>query len=267
MAVASSSKMTVDPAGLSMTGWEEQFASAGKPADLQTLTNDLGGMDEDTVVFDCTAADEPCDFYAKWMEQGVHVITPNKKLHSGPIDRYAAVRALQAQGAAHYFYEVPPHVSFLTAVCAFCDILHPERCFCAACVAGYSCGTSWCLVGWCGMVLLPMLILPLPGLGLTPNQECASVVGVAVCKLHEAENAGNIVYYCPFEGMLAVSPSAVCSNLGTHQPVAAHTCSTRPSRSVLLCTSTTILLHQTPPQAFSYLCRPRVVLGCQCSAR
>lgn len=113
VAVASSSKMTVNPAGLSLSAWQEQFKSDAKPADLQALTNDLGDMDEDTVVFDCTAADEPCEFYSKWMEQGVHVITPNKKLHSGPIERYSAVRALQAQGSAHYFYEV---LSYITAV-------------------------------------------------------------------------------------------------------------------------------------------------------
>jgi bifunctional aspartokinase / homoserine dehydrogenase 1 len=100
--------MAIDPAGLSLTSWKEQFESSAKPADLQRLTNDLGGMTEDTVVFDCTAAEQPCDLYSKWMEKGVHVITPNKKLHSGPLERYSAVRALQAQGAAHYFYEVHP---------------------------------------------------------------------------------------------------------------------------------------------------------------
>jgi aspartokinase/homoserine dehydrogenase 1 len=110
VAVASSSKMAIDPAGLSLTTWKEQFESTGKPVDLQRLTNDLGGMDEDTVVFDCTAADEPCEFYSKWMEKGVHVITPNKKLHSGPIDRYRAVRTV--------------HTSFLSVAgtCKLCDI-------------------------------------------------------------------------------------------------------------------------------------------------
>ena len=39
------------------------------------------------------------------MAAGVHVVTPNKKLHSGPLPRYQAVRQLQAAGEAHYFYE------------------------------------------------------------------------------------------------------------------------------------------------------------------
>ena len=34
--------------------------------------------------------------------QGVHVVTPNKRLNSGPLPEYQAVRALQRSGRAHY---------------------------------------------------------------------------------------------------------------------------------------------------------------------
>lgn len=38
--------------------------------------------------------------------QGIHVVTPNKKLNSGPLAEYLAVKQLQRQGKAHYMYEV-----------------------------------------------------------------------------------------------------------------------------------------------------------------
>lgn len=37
--------------------------------------------------------------------QGIHVVTPNKRLNSGPFAAYSAVKSLQASGAAHYMYE------------------------------------------------------------------------------------------------------------------------------------------------------------------
>ena len=34
-------------------------------------------------------------FYKKWMEQGIHVVTPNKRLNSGPLHEYLKVKQLQ----------------------------------------------------------------------------------------------------------------------------------------------------------------------------
>jgi hypothetical protein len=34
--------------------------------------------------------------------QGIHVVTPNKKLNSGPLAEYLAVKQLQRAGKAHY---------------------------------------------------------------------------------------------------------------------------------------------------------------------
>lgn len=39
------------------------------------------------------------------MEQGIHIVTPNKKLNSGPLAEYLAVKQLQKAGRAHYMYE------------------------------------------------------------------------------------------------------------------------------------------------------------------
>lgn len=42
--------------------------------------------------------------------QGIHVVTPNKKLNSGPLADYLAVKQLQRSGRAHYMYEVGQYI-------------------------------------------------------------------------------------------------------------------------------------------------------------
>ncbi len=44
--------------------------------------------------------------YLSWMKQGIHIITPNKKLGSGPLEQYQAVKKLGRESYIHFFYEV-----------------------------------------------------------------------------------------------------------------------------------------------------------------
>lgn len=60
------------------------------------------------VIVDCTASDEPPAHYLEWIKKGIHIITPNKRLGSGPLDRYLAVRQSQRQSFTHWMYEVSP---------------------------------------------------------------------------------------------------------------------------------------------------------------
>ncbi|KAL9189463.1 hypothetical protein ACHAXT_009138 [Thalassiosira profunda] len=48
-------------------------------------------------VVDCSASEEIADRYEGWLSRGWHVVTPNKKCNSGPLDRYQ--RTLQASKA------------------------------------------------------------------------------------------------------------------------------------------------------------------------
>lgn len=42
----------------------------------------------------------------EWMRQGIHIITPNKKMNSGPLARYIELKQHQRESFIHYFYEV-----------------------------------------------------------------------------------------------------------------------------------------------------------------
>jgi hypothetical protein len=79
----------------------------GVDASLGVLTQHLQSSPlAHKVVVDCTASSLLPRRYRSWLERGLHVVTPNKRLNSGPLGDYLAVRALTRAGAAHYMYEV-----------------------------------------------------------------------------------------------------------------------------------------------------------------
>lgn len=47
----------------------------------------------------------PPSYYHDWIKKGIHVITPNKMLGSGPLEQYLAVRERQRESFTHWFYE------------------------------------------------------------------------------------------------------------------------------------------------------------------
>ena len=48
------------------------------------------------------------------MGKGINIITPNKKLSSGPYERYQQLKKLQRQSYMHYFYEVGSYNLLIT---------------------------------------------------------------------------------------------------------------------------------------------------------
>ena len=40
-----------------------------------------------------------------WLQAGIHIVTPNKKLNSGPLPLYQALRQFQRGSYIHFFYE------------------------------------------------------------------------------------------------------------------------------------------------------------------
>src|SRR6185503_10685426 len=57
------------------------------------------------VLIDCTADQGVADRYAAWLQRGIHVITPNKRAHSGPIEYYQELKRLSHGARAHFLYE------------------------------------------------------------------------------------------------------------------------------------------------------------------
>ena len=57
------------------------------------------------VLIDCSASQAVADRYADWLRRGIHVITPNKRAHSGPMPYYEDLKRLSRTSRTHFLYE------------------------------------------------------------------------------------------------------------------------------------------------------------------
>ncbi|KAK9827573.1 hypothetical protein WJX74_011044 [Apatococcus lobatus] len=96
IAVANSSKMAL---GLSSRSWPEYdfLLQKGEPLDSSRFLASLKpqGPQQHSLIFDCTASEEIAKMYLGALNLGVHIITPNKRLTSAPLDEYQAVQQAQ----------------------------------------------------------------------------------------------------------------------------------------------------------------------------
>ncbi|KAL9379690.1 hypothetical protein Peur_028172 [Populus x canadensis] len=107
MGITGSRTMLLNDVGIDLSRWRELVKDKGEVADLEKFRQHVHGNHflPNTVLVDCTADSNVASCYHDWLRRGVHVITPNKKANSGPLDQYLKLRALQRQSYTHYFYE------------------------------------------------------------------------------------------------------------------------------------------------------------------
>ena len=103
--------MLTSDADLSLTTWHDDFAKASTASDFSAFAKALQQDDiPHTVIIDCSASEKVAEHYVEFMQQGIHIITPNKKANSGDLSYYYQLMALACSGNHHYLYE--------TTVCA-----------------------------------------------------------------------------------------------------------------------------------------------------
>lgn len=75
--------------GIDLTRWRDLIKENPEKADLDQFAQHLleNHFFPNKVVVDCTADTEVANKYYEWLRRGIHVITPNKKANSGPLDR------------------------------------------------------------------------------------------------------------------------------------------------------------------------------------
>ncbi|KAM7256040.1 hypothetical protein ACFE04_011781 [Oxalis oulophora] len=107
MGITGTRKMLLSDAGIDLSRWRDLLKENGEAADLKRFAEHVHGNHfiPNTVLVDCTADTNVASYYYDWLRKGIHVITPNKKANSGPLDQYLRLRALQRQSYTHYFYE------------------------------------------------------------------------------------------------------------------------------------------------------------------
>ena len=80
------------------------------------MADHLKGVAEHAVIVDTTASEFVSDMYGMWLGKGVHVVTPNKKVGSGPMGRYKECMSNAKESGAIWGYEVIQRVA---CVCNF----------------------------------------------------------------------------------------------------------------------------------------------------
>ncbi|KAJ6360556.1 hypothetical protein OIU77_004551 [Salix suchowensis] len=107
MGITGSRTMLLNDVGIDLSRWKELVKDKGEVADLEKFRQHVheNHFFPNTVLVDCTADSNVASCYHDWLRRGIHVITPNKKANSGPLDQYLKLRALQRQSYTHYFYE------------------------------------------------------------------------------------------------------------------------------------------------------------------
>ena len=106
LGIAGSREMVLSEGGVDLDNWRDELKARAQPTDLKAFGDALAGSYiPNRAVVDCTASDAPPAMYLQWMEQGLNIITPNKKLGSGPLAQYRAVRKMQRESYIHFFYE------------------------------------------------------------------------------------------------------------------------------------------------------------------
>ncbi|CAI9117153.1 OLC1v1018497C1 [Oldenlandia corymbosa var. corymbosa] len=107
LGITGSKKMLLSDKGIDLSQWRELKRENGEVADIEKFVHHVHGKHyiPNTVLVDCTADSFVASHYYEWLRRGIHVITPNKKANSGPLEQYLKLRALQRQSYTHYFYE------------------------------------------------------------------------------------------------------------------------------------------------------------------
>ncbi|GAV59376.1 AA_kinase domain-containing protein/Homoserine_dh domain-containing protein/ACT domain-containing protein/NAD_binding_3 domain-containing protein [Cephalotus follicularis] len=107
MGITGSKTMLLSDVGIDLSMWRDLLREKGEVADLERFAQHVHGNHfiPNTVLVDCTADSNVASCYYNWLRKGIHMITPNKRANSGPLDQYLRLRTLQRQSYTHYFYE------------------------------------------------------------------------------------------------------------------------------------------------------------------
>ena len=105
-AVADSRRMLVEPAGIAPESALPALAARGEPLDPAALRESVRRRrPAGPVLVDCTSSAELAHAYDDFAAAGFHLVSANKKLNSGPLDRYRALRGVLARHRRRFHYE------------------------------------------------------------------------------------------------------------------------------------------------------------------
>lgn len=104
-AIGGRQRMILDDRRIDLGHWRERLAP-GEAMNAERLVEHIQADHlPHSVIIDCTADEAVAGQYAAWLERGIHVITPNKRAHSGALAYYQQLKRISRGGSAHFLYE------------------------------------------------------------------------------------------------------------------------------------------------------------------
>jgi aspartokinase/homoserine dehydrogenase 1 len=104
-AVMTSRAMALSDSAIPLDAWREALRE-GQPPDMLRFEDHVNAEHlPHAVMLDCSASDEIAEQYPRWLSAGIHVVTPNKRANSGPLDLYDELHEARRAAGSHYLYE------------------------------------------------------------------------------------------------------------------------------------------------------------------
>lgn len=105
-AIATSTQMYLAPRAIDLKRWREVVKEGMEPLDWARFARHVKADHlPHAAIADCSASQEVANRYLDWFRAGIHVVTPNKKAHSGPLAQYDALREECRRHHTHFLYE------------------------------------------------------------------------------------------------------------------------------------------------------------------
>ncbi len=105
-AIATSSRMHLAERTVDLADWRQILANDSVPLDWDIFRSHVNAEHlPHAAIVDCSASEQVAERYLSWFRDGIHVVTPNKKAHSGSLEYYHAMHQQRHQYGAHFLYE------------------------------------------------------------------------------------------------------------------------------------------------------------------
>ena len=105
-AIAGSKTMRLSQGAIDLTRWRDDYAAGVDAVDLDRFAGHVhADQFPHAVIIDCSASAEVAKNYARWLAEGIHVVTPNKKANSAAYGEYERIQAARRAAGSHYLYE------------------------------------------------------------------------------------------------------------------------------------------------------------------
>lgn len=104
--IASSKRMSLFDRGADPATWRAKHDETSAALDLDQFIDHVRAEHlPHAVIIDCSASEEVALRYADFFARGIHVVTANKKAHSGDYAYYQRMRDARRASGAHFLYE------------------------------------------------------------------------------------------------------------------------------------------------------------------